>query len=85
MVRAPARVRLRVCGCGLRLREGETVLYRFGSNPCLSLNATKCYFPPEEGPFLHETPASAIWHLAARIGMGPRALPDKGRHRKGQA
>lgn len=41
-------------------------------------------FPAREGPFLHETPASAIWHLALRIGHGAVCL-DKGRHRKGQA
>lgn len=62
MVRAPVCVRLRMW-LRLRLRDGETVLFRFRSNPCLSLNSTICYFPPEEGPFLHETPASA--HLAS--------------------
>lgn len=61
------------------------MLCRFGSDPCLSLNSTTCYFPPEEGPFLHETPASAIWHLAVRISMGACASLDQGRRRKGQA
>lgn len=78
--RPPIRARL-----WLRLREGGTVLYRFRRNPCLSLSVTTCCFPLEGGPFLHETPASAICHLAVRIGMGVCAPPDQGHHRKGQA
>lgn len=52
------------------------MLYRFGGcTPCLSLNATTCYFPPEDPSCMLLRPA--IWHLAVGMGMGACALPTR--------
>ena len=67
------------CGCGCGTVEGETVLYRFGSNPmsclCMPQHAIS---RPRKDPSCRRLLRPAIWHLAVRIGMGVCALPRQG-------